>query len=231
LTDRPPVIRLGYHGSLLLPTRIAATAGLPEWTELRRYDLIDPFRALRAGELDVMIVTFAVNEPGLRYSAVLGTEDRAALVGAGHPLARRDAVSIEELADFDTFGRPGAFPAAVWDEVVPPVTPAGRPMRRVHDMASTAAMMKLVADGRAVHISLRSLADVAPLTVRVVPIHDLPAAPVALAWCRDLEHIRAFVGGAEAALATDAPAQAAPTGGVQQAPARRAAAMAAHAVR
>jgi DNA-binding transcriptional LysR family regulator len=206
LTDHPSAIRLGYHGSLRLPTRIAATAGRPESTELRQYDLRDPFRALRAGELDVMIVKFEVKEPDLRCGAVLGTDDRAAVVAAGHPLARRDSVSIEELADFDTFRRPGAFPAYVWDEVVPPVTPAGRPIHRVHEMTSAADMMKLVAAGRAVHISVLSLADVAPLTVRVVPIHDLPPAPVALAWCRGLEHVRAFVNNVEAGLAASAAA-------------------------
>jgi DNA-binding transcriptional LysR family regulator len=204
LTERPPAIRLGYHGSLRLPTRIAALAGRPESTELRQYDLSDPFRALRAGELDVMIVKFAVKEPDLSYSTVLGTDDRAAIVGAGHPLARRDSVSIEELAGFDTFRCPGAFPAYVWDEVVPPVTPAGRPMRRVREMTDAADMLKLVAAGHAVHVSLASIADVAPLTVRVVPIHDLPPAPVSLAWCRDLDHVRAFVDGAEAALAASA---------------------------
>ena len=201
MTDRLPTIRLGYHGSLRLPTRIAATAGRPGSTELRQYDIRDPFRGLRAGELDVMIVKFNVKEPDLRCGAVLATDDRAAVVGARHPLARRDSVSIEELADFDTFRCPGAFPAYVWEEVVPPVTPAGRPIRRVHDMTSAADMMKLVAGGSAVHITVLSLADVAPLTVRVVPIHDLPPAPVALAWCRDLPHVCDFVSNAEAALA------------------------------
>ena len=176
-------IRLGYHGSVRVATRIVRAAGRQDDdVVLRQYDVIDPFAMLRAGELDIMIVKFVLREPDLACSAALGTDERAAVMGAHHPLAGRASVSIEDLADFEAFRCPGKMPDYVWDEVVPHRTPLGRPIRRRHDVTTAAAMMDVVSRTDAVHLSLISLADIAPPTVRVVPIHDLPGAPVALAW-------------------------------------------------
>jgi DNA-binding transcriptional LysR family regulator len=198
VTVHTSIIRLGYHGSPALPEKLAEAGQTP--AELSQYDITDPFRSLRAGELDVMIVKFRVAEPDLTCSTCLAIDPRAVVVGAAHPLGRRASVSVEELAPYAMFHCPRDFPPYVWDEVVPAATPAGRPLRRLHDLPSTTAMMDLVADGRAVHLSVLSLADIAPRAVKVIPVRDLPPAPVALAWCRERAHVRAFVRAAESAL-------------------------------
>jgi DNA-binding transcriptional LysR family regulator len=203
MTQRPQPIRLGYHGSVALARDSVHAAGRrTRDVALSQYDLTDPFGALRAGELDVMIIKFRQWEPDLAYSAVLTEDPRAAIVGAHHPFAGRDSVSIEELSEFDSFRRPGGFPADVWDQVVPPRTPAGRPIRRRHELTDAASMMDIVIRTTAVHISLLSLADIAPPTVAVVPIRDLPPAPVGLAWLRDRApgQVQAFVRAAETTL-------------------------------
>lgn len=196
------VIRFGYHGSAAVAFHIIGLAGWDEAAvRLSEYDVADPFTGVRADELDLMIVKFGLREPDLVTSRVLTEDARAVVVGAGHPLAARASVSVEELADHDTFARPGAFPEYVWDEVVPPRTPAGRPIRRIHLVTAIPEMMGLVARGEAVHISLLSLADIAPPSIRVVPIHDLPPAPVTVAWRRGRElpeHVRTFITTAEA---------------------------------
>ena len=202
-TGPDPVIRLGYHGSVEVAHAIARLAG-PGHAEVRTspYDVVDPFHGVRTGGLDVMIVKFSLREPDLAASRVLAYDGRAAVVGARHPLAGRASVSIEELADYSTFQRPGVFPDYVWDEAVPPRTPAGRPVDRRHQVSDIPRMMALVAEGEAVHISLAPLADVAPPAVRIVPIHDLPPAPVALAWRRGGKlpaHVREFITAAEEA--------------------------------
>ncbi|MFJ8589464.1 LysR substrate-binding domain-containing protein [Streptomyces sp. NPDC093595] len=203
----PPAIRLGYHGSAEVAHRILRLAGHdPAGVLLSQYDVADPFRGVREGGLDLMIVKFRLDEPDLAVSRVLTYDARAAVVGAGHPLAARASVSIEELADYDAFERPGTMPDYVWDEVVPPRTPAGRTIHRRHQVTDVPRMMALVAEEGAVHISLVSLADVAPPGIRVVPIHDLPPAPVALAWPRSTApapHIADFVARAEAAARAD----------------------------
>lgn len=193
-------LRFGYHGSTAAPTAIVHAAGLrDDEVELVEYAVADPFRLLRAGELDMMIVKFTVREPDLVCSGVLATDARAAILGADHPLADRTSVSVEELAGYDSFQCPGSMPAYVWDEVVPPRTPKGRSIRRRHPITTTGGMLDLVRTTDAVHISLLSLADIAPPSVRVVPIDDLPPAPVAVAWVagRDDTRVRAFAAAAE----------------------------------
>jgi DNA-binding transcriptional LysR family regulator len=195
-------LRFGYHGSTEVPAAIARAAGRSDdEVVLTEYAVADPFRELRAGELDMMIVKFTIREPDLACSGVLATDARAAIVGAHHPLAARASVSIEELAEFDSFACPGTMPDYVWDEVVPPVTPGGRPIRRSHQMSTTGSMIDLVSNAGAMHISLLSLAHIAPPSVRLVPIHDLPPAPVAVAWVVGEAdgRVRDFVAAAEKA--------------------------------
>ena len=183
MSDHPPV-RLGYHGSPRLVGRFLAAAGVPgDAVQLSVYDIADPFRALRAGELDLMMAKFDLREPDLQTSGVIGWDDRAVVLADHHPLAGRASVSIEELADCDVFAPPGVLPEYVWDQVVPRRTPAGRPLHRAHRARTVPQMMAAVRSG-AVHVSLLSLADVAPDGVTVVPLHDLPPAPVTLAWRR-----------------------------------------------
>ncbi|GAA1185967.1 hypothetical protein GCM10009654_49420 [Streptomyces hebeiensis] len=198
-------VRLGYHGSAEVAARVVRLAGRDETAvRIEPYDIADPFAELRRGAQDVVIVKFALREPDLVTSGVLTHDARAVVVGAAHPLAGRASVSVEELADHGLFDRPGKLPGYVWDEVVPPRTPAGRPLRREHRVSDVPTMMRLVARGTAVHLSLVSIADVAPPGIRVVPVHDLPAAPVALAWCKEREpaaHVADFIAAAEAGAA------------------------------
>jgi DNA-binding transcriptional LysR family regulator len=171
--------------------------------ELHEYDIADPFAAIRAGHIDVMIAKFALREPDLVAGRTLCLEPRGVVVRRGHPLAGRPSVSIEDLADFDAFAPPGQMPSYVWDHVVPTRTPTGRTIRRTHRVATVPEMMERVAGSDAVHISLASLADVAPPSVQVLPVHDLPPAPVLFAWRRDprLDQVRAFVADAAAVAA------------------------------
>ncbi|MEC3974975.1 LysR substrate-binding domain-containing protein [Amycolatopsis sp. H20-H5] len=203
MPDKPRPLRFGYHGFAGVPEAIAhAAREAGTEVELIEYAVDDPFRLLRSGELDLMIAKFCCHEPDLATSATLMTDARAAVVGASHPLSGRDSVSIEEVAAYDGFECPGTMPGYVWDTVVPRRTPGGRPIRRRYSVRSTQEMMELVSRGEAVHISLLSLAAFAPHSVRVVPIHDLPPAPVFLTWCREpgAPGVRAFVARAEAEM-------------------------------
>ncbi|MFI8259248.1 LysR substrate-binding domain-containing protein [Streptomyces sp. NPDC085665] len=196
-------VRLGVHGSTHLASRLVAAAGhAPDSVEYVPYEVTEPFGPLRAGEADIMIVKYDPLEPDLALSGPVGFDGRAVLVGAHHPLAGRASVSVEELAEYGGFRCPGEFPAHVWDLVVPPRTPLGRPIRRVHAMTTLAAMTELLRSTYAIHLSFRSLDAVVPPDIRVVPVHDLPPSPVAFAWLRGTEppaHVRRFVADAERA--------------------------------
>ena len=196
------LIRFGVHGSPSLATRILRAMGRTEdGVSWHRYDVADPFRGLRAGEQDVMMVAFTLREPDLVMSRPLLHEPRAVAVGEQHPLAARESVSIEDLAGSEAFRCPGAFPSYVWDEVVPRRTPAGRPIHRTQVMDGLAGMADVLATTDTVHISMRSLENLMPRGIRMVPIHDLPPAPFALARLRGPapSHIVEFIAEAEAA--------------------------------
>ncbi|HZM82887.1 MAG TPA: LysR substrate-binding domain-containing protein [Candidatus Limnocylindrales bacterium] len=187
------MIRLGYHGSPHVAQSLAARS--TQDVELVEYDVANPFQALRSRDLDLMIVRFGIDEPDLETGDIVGYDARAAVVSSAHPLATRITVSIEDLAAYDAFERPGSFPEAVWDLVVPRETPMGQPIRRVHRVSSVQEMLRLVATTQAVHISLVSLMKIAPSGIRVIPIEDLDPAPISLAWRRgDLPpHVEVFL--------------------------------------
>ena len=198
-----PELRLGYHGSLYLPQAVARVVGMA--VELVEYDVNDPFTPLRAGRTNLMITKFPPTEPDLGYTAPIAADARAVVVAAGHPLAARAAVSVEDVADYPVFHRPAGMPAQVWDRMVPAHTPKGRPIRRQFEFTTVAELMRVVASGAAMHLTVLSIADVAPPTVQVLPVLDLPPATVHLAylaaaprWLRDLAEL------VESALAVQA---------------------------
>ncbi|MER6423333.1 LysR substrate-binding domain-containing protein [Streptomyces sp. NPDC001137] len=199
----PRTIRLGIHGSAHLASRVVAAAGHPRSSvEYVPYEVTEPFAPLRAGHLDIMIVKYDPFEPDIVVSGPVAFDGRAVLVGARHPLAGRDTVSVEEVADYDGYRCPGDFPAKVWDLVVPPRTPQGRTIRRVHSMTTLTALVERLRTTDAMHVSFQSLDAVLPSDIRVVPVHDLPPSPVALAWLRGSElpeHVGEFVAAAERA--------------------------------
>ncbi|WP_407288449.1 LysR substrate-binding domain-containing protein [Streptomyces sp. BP-8] len=194
-------VRLGVHGSPRLAAELVAAAGHDRrHVEFVPYDVADPFGPLRADEMDVLIVKYPLHEPDLAFSEPVLFDDRALILGAHHPLATRATVSVEEAADYDTFSCPGDFPPYVWDQVVPPRTPGGRPVHRVHPMTTVAEMVDLLARSTTVHLSFHSLKDILPPHIRAVPLHDLPPAPVSLAWRRNTQLpllVRQFVTDAE----------------------------------
>lgn len=186
--DATRPVRLGIHGSPHLATRVLAAAGhSPHDVEFVPYDVAEPFRPLRDRALDIMIVKYGLREPDITLSRPVAFDRRALIVGADHPLADRDTVSVEEAARYDCFRCPGDFPPYVWDRVVPPYTPSGARIRRVHRMTTVEAMIDTLAAGRAVHVSFQSLDAILPPHIRAVPVHDLPPAPVSLAWLRDTD--------------------------------------------
>jgi hypothetical protein len=183
--DAPTTPVIGIHGSADIALRVLRAAGwAASAVRLRPYDVRDPFRGLRAGEQHLMIVKYAVREPDLAISRPLTEDARAVLVGAHHPLAERTSVTLEDVAGHPAFRCPANFPADVWDQVVPPRTPAGRAIHRTHPMTTLDRMVEVLTTTRAVHVSFASLETVVPEGIRVIPVRDLPPAPVALCWLR-----------------------------------------------
>lgn len=172
----------------------------------------NPFGALRADELDVLVSWLPIEEPDLVIGPVLYEEPYMLLVAADNPLAQQDSASYEDLADYGVFG-PGAAPDPAdqapeyWmASAVPFTSPSGRAIERTAQADTFQDLIMLVAAGKAItpvhaHASrYYSRPDVA-----YIPMPEAPPARWALVWRRGAETdlIRAF-----AAIAESVPTQA-----------------------
>jgi len=147
----------------------------------------NPYASLRRGDIDVLVSFLVVNQSDLTTGPVIERRDRVLLVGCGHRLAGARSVSVEDLGDEEVHENAPGFPAEVYDAIVPPFTPSGRPIRRTYPWNDDEDVITAVARGRIVHPGSAGI----PLTTRPdlvqVPIRDLPPLPVGLIW-RTVHH-------------------------------------------
>lgn len=161
----------------------------PEWEiGLVEVPALDPYSALRASEVDVLLTWFADPGTDVTYGPVFANVARVVAVGLDHELATRSSVSVEELADHAVV-RPVVTTAAT-EAVSPSQTPSGRAIRGpapAHGLHDTLA---LVARGRAVHATVPGIADIAGPDIVLVPLHDLPPLQYGPVWLTARENAR-----------------------------------------
>lgn len=153
-------------------------------------EIFNPYRALRANEIDALITWLAIDEPDLVAGPVLNLFPRAAAVAARHPLAKRSSVSIEDIADYAVFRTPPPFPSALMDAFNPQVTPSGRPIRRDCAIRTVGEGLQAVASGRIVHITVDGIPFFRRPDIVLIPVHDMPPMPLGLVWRRADENQR-----------------------------------------
>jgi DNA-binding transcriptional LysR family regulator len=157
---------------------------------------------LRAGEVDLLGARLPLTEPDLTIGPILTREPRVLGVAERDPLAARESISYEELAD-RAVSDVHAFPREMMDSFIPPHTPSGRPLRRIPNRTIEEAMMR-VATGTQVHPTVPSWLEYYKVPgVATVPINDLPPSETALVWLTSNRSrtIRAFIRAAEEILA------------------------------
>ena len=157
---------------------------------LQEVETFDAYRALRRGDVDVLCNWLAVDEPDLTAGAAFAYYPRALAVAATHRLAGQNAVSIEDVADEEVASLPPTIPSAVYDLIVPPRTPSGRPIRRTEPVQTINEILSLVARGRIVHPTSSTVPIFNRDDVVLVPIDDLPPLPLGLVWCTSRENPR-----------------------------------------
>src|SRR5262249_24162678 len=106
---------------------------------LQEVETFDAYRWLRRGDIDVLCNWLAVDEPDLTAGTAFAHYPRALAVAATHRLVGHTTVSVEELADEEVALLPPTIPAAVYDLIVPPCTPSGRPIRPTQPLPTTHA--------------------------------------------------------------------------------------------
>jgi DNA-binding transcriptional LysR family regulator len=166
----------------------------------------DAYRPLRRGDIDVLCNWLAVDEPDLVAGSAFAHYQRVLAVAPAHRLASRRTVSIEDLAQEEVAQLPPSTPAAVYDLLVPPRTPSGRPIRRTQPVQTIHEILALVARGRIVHPTSSTVPIFNRDDITLVPFGDLGPLPLGLVWCASRENprIRALdeIAGAMAATRT-----------------------------
>jgi DNA-binding transcriptional LysR family regulator len=180
-TEGPPLSRL-----------VAAFQARYPACEVRLHEVetFDAYRALRRGDVDVLCNWLAVDQPDLIAGTAFAHYQRALAVAATHRLAGKHTVSIEDLAEEEVALLPPTTPSAVYDLLVPPRTPSGRPIRRTQAVQTINEILSLVARGRIVHPTSSAVPIFNRDDVTLIPIGDLPPLPLGLVWCASRENPR-----------------------------------------
>ncbi|BBC34960.1 hypothetical protein SGFS_062540 [Streptomyces graminofaciens] len=160
----------------------------------------DPYGPLRTGETDVLLTLLPIDEPDLKVGGVLVSHGRVLALRPDHPLARRETVDIEDLADCVLLDGPDELPDVLRHGFCPPFTPYGRPLRRGKGGQTYQESLHQVATGEMVWTTHEGLFHSYrhPGVVHR-PLTGLPRANAALAWRAETENpkIRAFTSLAE----------------------------------
>ncbi|HEX2316776.1 MAG TPA: LysR family transcriptional regulator [Thermomonospora sp.] len=169
-----------------------------------------PSEPLESGEWDVVVAwapwggAAQVASAGIVVGPALAECPRAVLVPRDDPLARRDAVSLDDLTGRELLNPGTTMGAELRDHWLQLPTRSGRPLRYTGDDMVTMAggrnltaedMMMLVARGRGLYITVTTLLERFPHAgLAVVPIVDAPPKVLAPMWMAAAETatIRAF---------------------------------------
>jgi DNA-binding transcriptional LysR family regulator len=172
----------------------------------------DPFEKLRENEVELMASWLPLERPDLVLGPILTSQPRVLAVAHDHPLARRDAVDVEELAD-QRVVRFDNWPRELHEAMAPSRTPGGRPIPYTRILLGDRAVLDVavrVARGELVWPTVASAAPYmgGDFDLAFVPITGMPPLRSALVWRRPARDpkLRAFIRVARDVLRDRAPA-------------------------
>ncbi|MGP3974264.1 LysR family transcriptional regulator [Streptomyces sp. 8N114] len=151
-------LRIGYSSSmaanLLLKAIETFRTTYPDCdVTIQEIQLSDPYGPLRSEQVHLQVTELPVDEPDLVAGPVLYSSERALMVPSAHPLARREAVSLEDLAHETLLTIGGAAPQHWLDYNFPRRTPSGHPIPQGHAAISWQEIPFLVAAGKGVSLA------------------------------------------------------------------------------
>ncbi|WBB93336.1 LysR substrate-binding domain-containing protein [Verrucosispora sp. WMMC514] len=188
-------------GRLLVRAGQAFRRDHPECeVQIREAQLGDLMPWLRGGDVDLTLATFPVDEPGVVTGPVLVSEARFLAVPVEHPLARRDAISVEDLATVTVLQLPDTLPRSLLADRTPHSTPAGLPIRAGQSAATFQEILALVGDGQGVFpVGANARRYYPRPDVAYVHLRDAPPLQWGLLWRADgaTARVRAFVEAAQ----------------------------------
>jgi DNA-binding transcriptional LysR family regulator len=147
----------------------------------------DPLGPLRENDVDLMASWVPLRQPDLVVGPTLTRQPRILAVAGAHPLADRDSVDVEELADAPVV-RFENWPKEMHEALFPLRTPAGRPIEGRRIPVGERAPFELavrVARGELVFPTVPSAVPyMGELDLAFVPITGMPLFRSALVWRR-----------------------------------------------
>jgi DNA-binding transcriptional LysR family regulator len=173
----------------------------------------DPLAQLRAGDVDLIVSWLPLEQSDLVVGPTISSDSRVLAVAPDHPLAGRDHVTLEDLADFEV-ARFDGWPRELHEAWIPARTPSGRSIPFTRIPAGERSALELatrVARGDLVHPTVSSVARyLGPFELTFVPIRGLRPLRSALVWRRGASDakVREFIRVARAVLSGKSRAQA-----------------------
>lgn len=181
-------ITLTTGGTALTRLVHAFTSAYPGCgVQLREIDVWDLYGPLRRGDIGVLVSWLTADEPGLATGPAIESRARALAVSRDHPLAARGAATAEDLADYETVIPPAG---ALYDALIPPRTPSGRPVRRTRAVHGLHETLALVASGQVVHPTVAGLPLAQRSDIALLPLTGLPPLALGPIWCGAHENAR-----------------------------------------
>jgi DNA-binding transcriptional LysR family regulator len=151
--------------------------------ELRETQIADPCRPVRDGEVDLALTQLPVNEPGLAQGPVAIREPKVLAVSSRHPFARRESVSLEDLARDRSF-RPAGTPPQDWlQSHMPTQTPSGHAIERATGVTTFEELLTLIAAGEGIcPVAAHNERYHARPDIRYIPFRDSPPFEFGPVW-------------------------------------------------
>jgi DNA-binding transcriptional LysR family regulator len=165
----------------------------------------DPFRPLRENDVELMASWIPLKQPDLVVGPILTRQPRVLAVARDHPLAERDSVDLEELADYRA-PRFEGWPRELNEAVFPFRTPSGRPIPGSRFHVGERALLDLSVRIAREEFVFATVASAVPymrdLDLVFVPLRGMPQLRSALVWRRGVRDpkLREFVGVAREVL-------------------------------
>ena len=199
------VLRVGFAGApggpFVLGVAERVRSRYPDFeVRIRECQFGDGVEPLRGDEVDLFICAFPVLEPDLTTGPTLIREPTVLAVSARHPFARRESVTLEDLARDTVLRSPATLPA-YWDEHrVPRRTPGGHVVERGPAIETIQELIALVGAGTGMYPApAHASRYYARPDVVYVPFPDAPPYEWGFVWRSgaDSGRVRAFTRAAE----------------------------------
>ncbi|MFD9687803.1 LysR family transcriptional regulator [Kitasatospora sp. NPDC059088] len=152
---------------------------------VREAQVVDAVAKLRAGDMDVLILSLPLPGPDLVIGPVLISERRMLAVPATHPLASRTSVTMEDLADVRLLRLAGALPGDWPSDRWPERTPSGRDIPGGPPFETFQEALQLIGAGNGAYIvGTQVTRFYTRPDVAFIPLSDAKSIDWAPVWLR-----------------------------------------------